>query len=100
MNVRKNIFVSSSVKVVCVKFSITIMINRKVMNKICDTPASVSPVPDFPYVVFVGAFPVCGFATYEVALDFFDFLRGYKLFSGVSLLCNTAYGDNKGTPDF
>lgn len=75
------------------------MINRKVMNKICDTPASVSPVPDFPYVVFVGAFPVCGFATYEVALDFFDFLRGYKLFSGVSLLCNTAYGDNKGTPD-
>ena len=70
------------------------------MNKICDTPASVSPVPDFPYVVFVGAFPVCGFATYEVALDFFDFLRGYKLFSGVSLLCNTAYGDNKGTPDF
>lgn len=71
----------------------------KVMNKIFDTPASVSPVPDFPYVVFVGAIPICGFITYEVALDFFDFLRGYKLFSGVSLLCNTAYGDNKESSD-
>ena len=83
--------------VVIVVFIIMIMINPKIMSKIFDTPAFVPPVPDFPYVVFVGAIPICGFATYEMALDFFNFLCGYKLLSGVSLLCNTAYGCNKET---
>lgn len=99
MSVRKNTFVSSFVKVVCVKFSITIMINQKIMNKIFDTPATPVFRPNFPYVIFVGGVSFRSFDCLDFAERCFGDLLSMEPSCDVSLVYYPQDGDNKETSD-
>ena len=99
MSVRKITSVSSSEKVVCVKFSITIMINQKIMNKIFDASATPFLMPNYPYIVFVESIPVLGFNNLEQAMEYFREFVDMVTMANVSLFWNSKYGYNKETSD-
>ena len=99
MSVRKITSVLSSVKVVCVKFSITIMINPKIMNKIFDTPAIPLFMPESRFVIMVASVPLYEFDCLESAKRVFDKILDFDPLVAVSLVVNVKHGDNKETSD-
>lgn len=75
------------------------ILNRKVMNKIFDTPAAPIFMPDFLYVILVGSVPLYGFYCLESAKRVLDTMLDYNPLVAVSLVVNVKYGDNKEASD-